>query len=288
MMKTGYGSRDVAILISNMLTRFKRQVLIFGILVLTLCAPIGVLASQSFYTTSNNIRPGMLVSLSRNPGVVEPSSDKTTTALVGVVGTSTNDQPLEAGQIAVQTEGVVNVLVSTVNGDIKVGDRIGPSSVVGFGTKSTGSGWVVGTAQGSLSANTNGAVATTIMDSSNKKHDVHVMSMPVQLKVVYHATPAPPSPKSSAIPEEIQSIADTVAGKRASTIAIVLSFLLILSGVSIAGLIVITTVRKGIESIARQPLVKEVITSRMIQAFGVALAIIASVNVGALVLLRIL
>lgn len=251
-------------------------------------APMSAAASQGFYTTTDNIRPGMLVSLSRNSGVVEPSSNKSTTALVGVVGDSPNDQPIDANQITVQTDGVVQVLVSTVDGDIKVGDRIGPSSVVGFGSKSNGSGWVVGTAQASLNADTDGAVETTVMDSSSEEHRVHVLSIPVQVKVVYHATPAPPSPKSSAIPEEIQSVADTVAGKRASTMAILLSFLLILSGITIAGLIVITTVRKGIESIARQPLVKQVITSRMIQSFGIALAIIISVNVGALVLLRIL
>lgn len=271
-----------------MRTQSKWQFSVIGILVLVICAPLSVLASQGFYTTNNNIRPGMLVSLSKNPGVVEPSSDKTTTALVGVVGSSPGDGPLEAKQIAVQTDGVVEVLVSTVSGDIKVGDRIGPSSVIGFGAKSTGSGWVVGTAQGSLTAKTDGAITTTILDTANKKHDVHVLSIPVQVKVVYHATPAPPSPKSSAVPEEIQSIADSVAGKRASTVAIVLSFLLILSGVLMAGMIVITTVRKGIESIARQPLVKQVITSRMFQSFGIAIAIIISVNVGALVLLRIL
>lgn len=272
----------------NMRTQSRWQLGSLGILIGMVCIPFSALASQGFYTTSDNIRPGMLVSLSANPGVVEPSSNKTTTALVGVVGDSPNDGPIEANQIAVQTDGVVDVLVSTVEGDIKVGDRIGPSSLVGFGAKITGSGWVVGTAQDSLSAKTEGAVATTVMDSSSQSHEVHVKSIPVQVKVVYHATPAPPSPRSSAVPEEIQSVADSVAGKRASTIAIVLSFLLILSGISIAGLIVITTVRKGIESIARQPLVKQVITTRMIQSFGIAMAIIVSVNVGALVLLRIL
>lgn len=272
----------------NMRTQSKWQIMVLEILVLAVCAPLSVLANQGFYTTTNNIRPGMLVSLSQNPGVVEPSSDKTTTALVGVVGDSPSDGPIEANQISVQTDGVVKVLVSTVGGDIKVGDRIGPSSLVGFGAKSTGSGWVVGTAQDSLSKETDGAVATAVMDSSSQTQEVYAKSIPVQVKVVYHATPAPPSPKSSAVPEEIQSVADSVAGKRASTVAIVLSFLLILSGISIAGLIVITTVRKGIESIARQPLVKQVITSRMIQSFGIAMAIIVSVNVGALVLLRIL
>jgi hypothetical protein len=247
-----------------------------------------VSASQGFYVTSNNVRKGMLVSLTKNPGVVEPSSDKSTTALVGVVGESPGDGPLEAQQVAVQTEGTVDVLVSTAGGDIRVGDKIGTSSIVGFGAKLSGSGWVVGTAQKDLSDHTEGAIASSIMDSAGKKREVHVASIPVQIKVVYQTKPAPPSPTSSAVPEEIQSVADSVAGKHASTVAIILSFLLIVSGLLIAGLIVVTTVRKGIESIARQPLVKHTITARMMQSFSVALAIIASVNVGALVLLRIL
>jgi hypothetical protein len=260
----------------------------FLILTLSVIASSTVFASQGFYTTTANIRKGMLVSLSRNPGVVEPSTDKTTTALVGVVGESPNDGPLQSGQISVQTDGLVEVLVSNAAGDVKVGDKIGPSSIVGFGAKVSGSGWVVGTAQEEVNAATEGAVSTTVLDSAGKKRDVYVASIPIQIKVFYDAKPAPPSPTSSKITNEIQSVADSVAGKRASTAAIILSFILILSGVVIAGLIVIITVKKGIESIARQPLVKQTIVGRMMQSFGVALAIIVSVNVGALVLLRIL
>lgn len=246
------------------------------------------LANQAFFTVNLDVRPGMLVSLTRNPEVVEPSTEKMDTALVGVVSNGDSSGIVEQGQVTVLSEGIANVLVSTVAGDIKVGDRIGVSSIVGIGAKSGSSGWIVGTAQRDVNEQSEEAVPTEVLDSSGVKRTVYIASIPVQLKVVYFSSPTPPSQKSTAIPYDIQTVADSVAGKRASTAAIIMSFILILCGVAVAGFIVVTAVRKGLEGIARQPLVKRAMTKGMLQSFLVALAIILSVNVGALVILRIL
>lgn len=269
----------------------KRLSIRFGALgVLILCLiPAAVQASQVFRITDVNTRNGMLVSLTKNSGVVEPASDKNKDALIGVVGNTSSDTNPVAGQISVETEGVVDTLVSTVAGDITVGDRISPSTVVGFGAKNSGDGWIVGIAQGELSAKSNGAVKTTLTDSSGTKQEVYVANIPVLITVMYYSSQdQSEQDKALQIPESIQSVADTIAGKRASTMAVVLSFILLLAGITMAGVIVAVSSRKTIESIARQPLAKQAIKGRMFQSFGGALGLVVAVIIGAFVLIRVL
>lgn len=269
---------------------YKKLALYTGVAVLlsALTAPSGLAATQSFFTTSSEVRNGMLVSLTRNKEVIEPAHNKQDVALLGVAVPPTEDTATEPGKIAVQVDGVANVLVSTLGGDIKVGDKIAPSSVVGFGQKFAKDGWVVGTAQESLTADTEGTVKTSLLDSAGGKHEVYVKSIPVQIKVTYIADKAAAAAKrDSPVPDFVQQIADSIAGKRASTVAVVLSFMLLISGLIVAGMIVVTAVRGGLRGIARQPLARQSISHQMLQAFGIALAIIASVNLGSLVILRV-
>lgn len=253
-----------------------------------LLLPAVAFASQGFYSNNNGtLRSGMLVSLTRNPGVVEPSTIALDTPPVGVVSDSTVDTLLEPGQISVETDGMANVLVSTSNGDIQVGDSIGLSSIVGFGAKSD-SGWVVGTAQSSLTSSSEGAVNTKINTQDGGTRVVYTASIPVQVAVAYKGVPESASSEPKPIPDSLQDIADSIAGKQASTIAVILSFLLLATGFSIAALIIVTTIRSGILAISRQPLVRLPVTWRMTQSFGLALVIIVSANIGALILLRVL
>jgi hypothetical protein len=279
----------VDILILNMRTLSR-----LGLPIVVLFAVAGILlpavtqAGQGFYTVDKAVRSGMLVSLTQNPGVIEPASNKNESSLVGVVGTAPTDLGVEPDQVSVQTDGVVNTLVSTVSGDIKVGDHISPSIIVGFGAKSTGAGWIVGSAQGSLTAETKGAVKSTVTDANGEKHDVFVATIPVLVKVAQENTQKQDDQNTILLPSKIQSIADSLAGRHASQVAVVLSFLTLLAGFVVAGIIVNAAVRNGIASIARQPLAKQAISKRMIQSFATALAILAGAMLSALVLIRVL
>lgn len=247
-----------------------------------------VLAGKGFYPLDSSVRTGMLVSATKNTGVVEPASINNASSLIGVVGDSETDITVENGQVNVQTDGVVPALVSTVNGDIKVGDRISPSLLVGLGAKNQNSGWVVGTAQGSLSQNTKNAVKSTVSDTSGQKHEVYVATIPVLVDVMYFNTDQQNQQKTIPIPTKIQDIADSLAGRRASQVAIVLSFIVLLSGFAVTGIIVNAAVRNGIKSIARQPLAKQAITKQMVRSFLVAIGILSTSVVSALILLRII
>jgi hypothetical protein len=229
----------------------------------------------------------MLVSLTNNPEVVEPASDNTSELLVGVIGKSLIDVDLQKDQTSIQTDGTIDTLVSTVNGNVKVGDRITTSTLKGIGAKLVGSGWTVGVAQGSLDSKTPAAVESTVTDANGIKHTVSVAHVPVLVKVTYFPQRGQDDSKT-VLPNAIQSVADSIAGRHASQAAVILGFLLLIAGLAIAGVIAAAAVKNGIQSSARQPLARPIIMRRMIQSFAMAVIILVTALVAALVIIRIL
>ena len=264
-----------------------RALLVIGV-VLTLPA-LASASSQGFTVLNNRAQQGMLMSLTANSGVVEPATTKNASSLVGIIAVddSAVSLPPEAGKVNVRSDGVAKGLVSTLNGDIKVGDRVGVSSIAGVGAKITSSGWIVGIAQSSLDAKTKDALATSVADGSGKKHTVYVGAVPLVIKVTYYTIASAGDSSNSAVPDTIQSAADSVAGKHASTLALLLSFLLFIVGVIIAGLVVNAAIKGGMLAIARQPLTKSLILRKVMQSVGLALLILSLVIVGSLGILRI-
>lgn len=250
-------------------------------------APLA-LAVQGFYAVDQGVRTGMLVSLNKNPGVVEPASINNAAGLVGVVGSSATDYTVEPGQIAVQTDGVVQTLVTTISGDIAVGDQISPSAIVGLGAKAEQSGWVVGIAQGSLAANSNGAVKTTVTDTSGQPREVYVATIPVLVKVMYQASDQNGDDKNKVLPDALQELADFFAGKKVSPVAVMLSFFLLFVGLGAAGIILNTTIRNSLLAISRQPLSKPDILRHMLRSVVLAFSLLVITLLGALVIIRIL
>ncbi len=257
-------------------------------ILLAIVPAVASASSQSFNVLDNKSQPGMLMSLTANTGVVEPASNRNDTSLVGVIAPDDAAFDIQPGQVSVKTDGVASTLISTLGGDIRVGDRIGVSSLVGVGAKLKGNGWIVGIAQSSLDAKTKGAAPSTVIDSKGSKHQVYVTSLPLLIKVTYYSVSSKAANKSSSVPDPIQAAADTVAGKHASILALLLSFFLLAIGVMAAGLIVNAAIRGGFLAISRQPLTKVIILRKVALAFGVALVILILVFAGAFVILRIL
>lgn len=245
-------------------------------------------AMHSYRLLNDHAQPGMLLSQATDSGVAELTTNKNAGLLLGVYSTGSSTLDQQPGQITIDTEGQASTLVSTLNGDIKVGDRIGVSSLSGIGAKATTSGWIVGVAQGSLDAKTVGAVKSTVTDTSGVKHKVSLVSMPVVIHVTYFAVPGSTAGKSStAVPSSVQAIADTVAGKHASLISLILSFLLLLIGFVVVGIMVNAAIRGSMDALARQPLSKRIVNKALVRSLGLAAAVVVGVLLGALLLLRV-
>lgn len=249
-------------------------------------------SSQSFSVLDDKTKTGMLASLTANSGVVEPATTKNTSALVGIISNNTSDISYspQPGHVSVQTDGEVDALVSTLGGDVLIGDRIAPSSLAGVGQKTTESGWIVGVAQASLDSKTAGAVATTITDSKGAKHQVYVATIPITVHVTYYVVPGSVTTAKAAtgLPDGIQKFADAIAGKHVSLLGLLLSFLLMIIGVVTAGIIINSTVRGTFLAISRQPLSKAAVLRMMVRSLAVAAGIIVAVFLAALLSLKFL
>jgi hypothetical protein len=251
---------------------------------------LGSAAAQPFYVTDEGVRAGMLASVTKNPQTVAPASNQNASSLVGVIGSGTQatDYNLAPSQMNVETEGVVTTLVSTLSGDVAVGDRISPSILVGFGAKNTASGWIVGVAQASLDAQTAGAVRSTITDTMGGQHQVYVASIPVLVKVAYYNAPQPtPKHKKTVVPDVVQTAADSLAGHKVSQNAILLGSLLLFVGLIVSGVITNSAIRHGLRAVARQPLARHEIMLHVLQSLAIALVILAATFVAGLLVIRL-
>lgn len=243
-------------------------------------------ANQAFYLLDKSVRQGMLVSLSKNPDTVQPANTDNASSLVGVISPNDGNFDVQNGQVNVRTEGVTDVLVTTISGNIQVGDRISPSSIVGFGAKQTQSGWIAGTAQGSLSPSTPHAIKTTVTENNGKSRTVYAASIPVLIKVAY--IPETAQTQDSALPANLQRLANTIAGRNASVMAVVFGFLLLITGFVIAALITTASVRNGLNAISRQPLAKPHIVRQMFRSFAMALGILLFAVISSMAIIRLL
>lgn len=255
----------------------------FAVAISGLLAALPAAAASQGFTVSGPVpQTGMLVSLT-GTGAVEQATTKTAASLVGIAAPNDNNLSLQSGQVNVQTDGVVSSLVSTLGGDIHVGDRISASAVQGIGAKLNGNGWIIGTAQADLTAHSAGAVKTTVNTPGSGSQTVYVASIPVSVKVTYYSASSPANTATS----WLQRLAEQLVHKHVSTTALVLSFFLLLVGLGGSIVIISSTIRNGFLAISRQPLSKKAIGRAELRSFGVAAAILAFTLIASFLILRI-
>lgn len=248
-------------------------------------------SADSYFVSPQSTRDGMIVSLTKDSGVVEPATTDNAQSAVGVLDGQAIDLDAQAGQSNVVTTGTAQTIVSTLTGNITVGDRIAPSPLVGIGAKAASSGWVVGIAQGSLDASNKNATKTTITDQAGKKQTVYVATIPVQIKVTYYVAPQKAATSRSfwqSVGKAVQSAANALAGGRhVSQHAVILGSALILAGLIIAGIMVNAAIRSGILAIGRQPLARRSINLSMLRSVLIALGILLLSFIGAGLVVRV-
>lgn len=279
----GFGT----VIIGSMLTKLRLSSVIILMITVVGSSLAALAATEAFDVLKADTQPGMLVSLTPNAGVVEPATSNNASFLTGVITTGDEPFDIQPGQVSVETGGEAQSLVSTINGDIKVGDRITVSALAGVGAKATGSSWIIGIAQGSLDAKSAGAVVTTVDDSKGNKRQVYIARVPVVVNVAYYVQPNA-APSSTPVPNKLQDFADAVAGKRASLIAVVLGSLVLLVGVFMAGVIVNSSIRGAIAAVARQPLSRASVFRMQRRSFAIAMLILTGAVAGAFLVVRIL
>lgn len=241
---------------------------------LAYCLPAGAmtLISQGFLT-KDKLSLGSIVSLQSNSSdQVNAATSNNVESILGVVISDGNSllslSRGEASQIQVATSGIVQVLVSDINGEINQGDQITASPINGVGMKATDSIKVIGIAQGNLKDGRGSK--QTIKDKDGKEQSVMLGEVPVLVNVSYYFK----QPEKTIIPSTIQNVANALAGKSVKPLPIIISLSIFLVALIIVSSIIYSMIRSSIISVGRNPMAQSAVYRNVIQLSALVLAIL--------------
>jgi hypothetical protein len=225
------------------------------------------------YTSKDALAFGSIVSLEDTASdVVHATTSTTAGNMLGVVINDRNTllslDNGNASQVQVATSGVVSVLVSNINGEVRAGDEITASPIRGVGMKATSNTKVIGISQGDLKGNT--ASKETYTDKAGKKHDVLMGTVPLQVNVAYYYK----QPDKTLVPSAIQNIANAMAGKAVNTLPIMISGAIFIVMMIVVSSIVYSMVRSSIISVGRNPMSQSAIYRDMVQMSALVVGIL--------------
>ncbi|HEY1644792.1 MAG TPA: hypothetical protein VGF75_00215 [Candidatus Saccharimonadales bacterium] len=217
------------------------------------------------YESTTPVPNGSLVSLvSGKTGYVEEANTSNEEHLVGVA-VVTNQSLIavnpSTGNIQVATTGTVNALVSTVNGNIGVGQEIAVSPFNGVGMKAIAGDRVIGTALTSFNPNTAGATSEQVTDSAGNKHDLTIGFVKLTISVGTMNS-------SNFSIQSLQQFVESLTGHPISVLRIIIS--LLIAFVAILAIVVLTyaSIYGSIVSIGRNPLAKYAVFRTLTSVIG--------------------
>ncbi|MDO8335657.1 MAG: hypothetical protein Q7T74_02645, partial [Candidatus Saccharibacteria bacterium] len=188
-------------------------------LLLFVLVPVGVSASaiSRSYRIDGSPSKGNLVSLDASQsGVGHLANITNSSDLLGaVVGQDDSLLVIDPtdGTVEVAIGGTAPVLVSTVNGDIKVGDLISVSPIIGVGMKAEEGLPVIGRAQTAFTAQSTTGTSRQITDKNGKTKNVQMGFVSVEIKINT-------SPEGTAPINTLQKIVKGITGRVISTVRI--------------------------------------------------------------------
>jgi hypothetical protein len=251
---------------------------LFGVVATAMAISTAAFASlsQGFATTAP-VAAGSLVSLDpKSSGTVVVTDLNNVGRLFGVVvpesAASISLSGTGSGQVQVVTTGSANILVTNAGGPIHIGDYITVSQVAGVGQKvGSSSSRVIGTAQADFDGTGDGVTNRTI-DSGSGKKEVAIGQIPVVVAVsAYTATDGK---QSYVVPNWLQNLSNTLAGKAVSSVRIIIAGLILVVAIVSISVLLYSVVRNSIISIGRNPLSKSGVLQGVVTIGGVAVVIL--------------
>lgn len=225
------------------------------------------------YFTKQPIPDGSIVSLSSSKlNYVEFANTSNGSSLVGV--TVPNDDSLLAfdpdkAKVQIATNGIATVLVSDINGNIKVGDQVSVSPFNGIGMKAEQGTYVIGLAQTGFSARSPGSTSRTVKDKAGSTQGIHVGYIRLSIAVGEYVSSIGKQPNF------LQKVVKSLTGHTIATWRIIASILVALMAIIAIITLIYASIYGGIISIGRNPLAKSIIfralSSVMVMSLLVAL-----------------
>ncbi len=241
--------------------RYLRHLKLFAVMIATALSILGLAPAAASsanishsYRSTSNVKNGSLVSLdSQKTDYVVPSNVGNGQRLLGIAVAS--DDSLLAvdptvGSVQVATSGTANAIVSTINGDISVGDQVAVSPFDGVGMKAAAGSKVVGLAQTSFNSSTPGSTDQLVTDKKGKTS---------QIKLGFARIGIAPGTAATANDSQItglQKLAKNLSGHTVSTLRLIISLIVAIVGLASIITLVYASIYSSIISIGRNPLAK--------------------------------
>jgi hypothetical protein len=177
-----------------------------------------------------------------------------------------------SNQVQVVTSGSADVLVSTENGTINVGDLIAVSSITGVGEKVPGGKHrVIGSAQAKFDGSGSDVAKRTIKDSSGASHDVSIGQIPVVIAVADFSSNS--GGQDYQLPTWLQDFSNQLAGRPVAPIRIIMAAIILLVTLASVTVLLYAAVRNSIISIGRNPLSRASVLRGLLEVVLVVLVI---------------
>ena len=250
------------------------KLLVAGVWILLLVfslAPVGAASANisHSYKSQATITPGSLVSLdSKVPDNVQAATTSNGQQLLGIA-VAPNDSLLAVDAsndlVQVATSGTANVLVSTLNGAINVGDQVSVSPFSGVGMKAIPGSRVIGLAQTSFNTNPSGAISQPIMDKTGKTSQLQIGYVRLSIAIGTASTQG-----SDANLNSLQKLAKSYTGHMVSTLRIVVSVAVAVVALTALITLIYASIYGSIISIGRNPLAKYAIFRSLTSVVGMA------------------
>lgn len=211
------------------------------------------------YHASTDLRKGALVSLDPSrANTVQLANTNNAARLLGVA-VSTNDSLLAVetsnGLAQIATSGTANALVSTLNGEIAVGDQIAVSPFDGIGMKAAPGSRVIGLAQIAFKMGTPGAGRQSVTDRSGHKYQIAIGYVPVEIAI---ATDSPGNSAGAQL-NSLQKVAASLTGRTIPTVRLLISLAVAIVALATLLMLVYAAIYGSIISVGRNPLAKHAI-----------------------------
>jgi hypothetical protein len=255
-----------------------------GVLGLTPAGASSANISHSYHS-GEAVQDGSLVSLdAQGSSDVQPADTTNQTRLFGVAVKSDDSLlAVNAGaeNVQVATSGTASVLVSTLNGPIKIGDQVSASPFKGIGAKAQPGDRVIGLAQTDFDGTQSGSIKQTVTDTKGRKQQVSVGYVRVNIGLGTVAISS-----SGEKVTGVQKFAKSLTGHTVSTVRVVIAMILALIAFLALVTLIYASIYGGIVSIGRNPLAKYSILRSLISVLGMAAGMAGVTAVVVYLLLR--
>ena len=259
-------------------------------LILLMVAAFGrqAMAAQALvaqgYGTDGVIQNGMIVRLDpTNSSKVMTMDLSHMNKMLGVI-VSGNESALTIGQstsgqeVYVSNTGQHDVLVSSQNGPISIGDYITISSLAGIGMKADpNEAEVLGQAAGNFNANSNSLSNVQLNIGSGQKQTVSIGLIPVTINIEKNPLF---NQGSHGIPSILSNITKYATNKSVSATRVYLGMLCVLAGMVVTITLIYSAIKSSFISIGRNPLAKKAIMLNLIRVLIISI-LIFGISLGA-------